>query len=81
MCFFVLNSFFENSDAKQICYLANKTGDIEVFKKCGIEIIENIVTSKLKKEEIDFEKLLEKVTEDNLHDLADFGMPHGKEIW
>jgi GNAT superfamily N-acetyltransferase len=55
--FEVLNSFFENSDAKQICYLANKTGDIEVFKKCGIEIIENIVTSKLKKEEIDFENL------------------------
>lgn len=54
--FEVLNSFFENSDAKQICYLANKTGDIEVFKKCGIEIIENIVTSKLKKEDMNFDR-------------------------
>ena len=55
--FEVLYNFFENNDAVQICYLANKTGDIEVFKKYGIEIIEDIVTSKLKKEDINFEKL------------------------
>ena len=55
--FEILINFFENNDALQICYLANKTGDIEVFKKYGIEIIEDIVTSKLKKEDINFEKL------------------------
>ncbi len=54
--FEVLNSFFENNDALQICYLANKTGDIEVFKKSGIEIIYDIVTSKLKKEDMNFDK-------------------------
>jgi GNAT superfamily N-acetyltransferase len=57
MIFKVLISFFENTDAKQICYLANKSSDIEVFNKYGIEIIENIVTSKLLKKDMDFEKL------------------------
>ena len=49
--------------------------EVEISLKNGVLQVEPVL------EEIDFEKLLEKVTEDNLHDLADFGMPHGKEIW
>ncbi|HMS34947.1 MAG TPA: GNAT family protein [Ignavibacteria bacterium] len=57
MIFKVLNSFFENTEAKQIFYLANRKSDIEVFSNYGIEITENIVTSKLLKKDMDIEKL------------------------
>ncbi len=57
MIFEVLISFFENTDAKQICHLSNKSSDIEIFSKYGIEIIEEIVTSKLQSKDVDIEKL------------------------
>lgn len=57
MIFKVLISFFENTDAKQICHLSNKNSDIEVFSKYGIEIIEQIVTSKLQSKDFDIDKL------------------------
>ncbi len=28
-----------------------------------------------------FDKLLDKVTEENRHDLVDFGNPHDQEVW
>ena len=55
-------------------HLTNNS-EVEISLKNGVLQVEPVL------EEVDFEKLLEKVTEDNLHDLADFGMPHGKEIW
>ncbi len=30
---------------------------------------------------VDFDRLLEVVNEDNLHELVDFGVPRGREIW
>ncbi len=30
---------------------------------------------------VDFDMLLEQATEDNLHNLVDYGVPRGKEVW
>lgn len=55
-------------------HLTNNS-EVEISLKNGVLQVEPVL------EEVDFEKLLEKVNEDNLHDLVDFGMPRGKEVW
>ncbi len=49
--------------------------EVEISMKNGVLQVEPVL------QEVDFEKLLEMVNEDNLHDLVDFGMPRGKEVW
>lgn len=49
-------------------------------KKSEVEIsLKNVVEHIF--EEVDFERLLESVNEDNLHGLINFGTPRGKEVW
>ncbi|MEW6712395.1 MAG: AbrB/MazE/SpoVT family DNA-binding domain-containing protein [Candidatus Riflebacteria bacterium] len=55
-------------------HLTNNS-EVEISLKNGVLQVEPVL------EEVDFEKLLEKVNEDNLHELVDFGMPRGKEVW
>lgn len=55
-------------------HLTNNS-EVEISLKNGVLRVEPVL------EEVDFEKLLEKVNEDNLHDLVGFGMPRRKEVW
>lgn len=55
-------------------HLANNS-EVEISLKNGVLQVEPV------SEEVDFDKLLEKVSEDNLHELVDFGSPRGKEVW
>ena len=55
-------------------HLTNNS-EVEISLKNGVLQVEPVL------EEVDFEKLLEKVNEDNLHDMVDLGMPRGKEVW
>ncbi len=55
-------------------HLANNS-EVEISLKNGVLQVEPV------SEEVDFDKLLEKVHEDNLHELVDFGLPRGKEVW
>ncbi len=55
-------------------HLANNS-EVEISLKNGVLQVEPL------SEEVDFDKLLEKVNEDNLHELVDFGAPRGKEVW
>ncbi|MFZ5951207.1 MAG: AbrB/MazE/SpoVT family DNA-binding domain-containing protein [Candidatus Rifleibacteriota bacterium] len=48
---------------------------VEISLKNGVLQVEPVL------KEVDIEKLLERVTENNLHELVDFGMPRGKEVW
>lgn len=55
-------------------HLANNS-EVEISLKNGVLQVEPV------SEEVDYDKLLEKVNEDNLHELVDFGAPRGKEVW
>lgn len=49
--------------------------EVEISLKNGVLVVEPA------SEEIDFDRLLEQVNKENIHKLADFGKPRGKEVW
>ncbi|KAF1080160.1 MAG: hypothetical protein GQF41_3627 [Candidatus Rifleibacterium amylolyticum] len=55
-------------------HLTNNS-EVEISLKNGALVVEPAL------EEVDFDKLLEKVNKDNIHKLVDFGPPRGKEVW